>query len=156
MCSFVKADTCFSMTQGDDRDSSDEEWEEHIGRHARAFLGLDEPVREIPLDEGVGIGVMVRNALARADDVHMRAFEAAQASSDAAEVSTADTLHSGSQSQHEVSRLHRKFFFCLIFFATKLKEPIAERIKYSATTASQPRGKRKRSLSETVGVVHTT
>ena len=59
--------------QGDDCDSSDEEWEQHIGRHARAFLGLNEPVAEIALDEGVGMGTMVRNAFARADDIHLRA-----------------------------------------------------------------------------------
>jgi hypothetical protein len=61
------------VSQGDDCDSSDEEWEEHIGRHARAFLGLNEPVAEIALDEGVGVGTMVRNAFARADDIHMQA-----------------------------------------------------------------------------------
>ena len=61
------------MKQGDDHDSSDEEWETHIGIHRRAFLGLNEPVAEIPLDEGVGIGRMVRNAFARADDIHTRA-----------------------------------------------------------------------------------
>ena len=49
--------------QGDNWDSSDEEWEQHIGRNARAFLGLNEPVVEITLDEGVGLGLMVRNAL---------------------------------------------------------------------------------------------
>ena len=63
----------FSVRQGDNCDSSDEEWEEHVGRHARAFLGLNEPVAEIALDEGVGIGTMVRNAFVRADDIHMRA-----------------------------------------------------------------------------------
>ena len=61
------------MHQGDERDSSDEEWDEHIGNHGRAFFGLHEPVVEIALDEGVGIGMMVRNAFARADDIHMRA-----------------------------------------------------------------------------------
>jgi hypothetical protein len=61
------------LRQGDDRDSSDEEWEEHIGRNARAFLGLNEPVAEIELDEGVGLGTMVRNAFARAEDIHMQA-----------------------------------------------------------------------------------
>ena len=69
------------MNQGDDCDSSDEEWEEHIGRHARAFLGLNEPVAEIALDEGVGMGTMVRNAFARADDIHMQA-SLAECSSD--------------------------------------------------------------------------
>ena len=59
--------------QGDDSDSSDEEWDMHIGRHAQAFLGLNEPIVEIALDDGVGIGTMVRNAFARADDIHMRA-----------------------------------------------------------------------------------
>lgn len=43
------------VQQGDVCDSSDEEWEEHVGRHARAFLGLNEPVAEIALDEGGGI-----------------------------------------------------------------------------------------------------
>ena len=62
--------------QGDDHDSSDDEWDTHIGRHARAFLGLDEPVVEIALDDGVGIGVMVRDAFARADNIHMRASAA--------------------------------------------------------------------------------
>ena len=61
------------MHQGDERDSSDEEWDEHIGNHGRAFFGLHETVVEIALDEGVGIGMMVRNAFARADDIHMRA-----------------------------------------------------------------------------------
>ena len=61
------------VKQGDDYNSSDEEWDQHIGRHARAFLGLNEPVAEIALDEGVGIGMMVRNAFARADDIHIRA-----------------------------------------------------------------------------------
>ena len=62
-----------NVVQGDDHDSSDEEWDEHIGRHARAFLGLVEPVSEIALDEGVGIGMMVRNAFVRADNIHLRA-----------------------------------------------------------------------------------
>ena len=61
------------MKQGDAYDSSDEEWDQHIGLHARAFLGLNEPVSEIVLDEGVGIGRMVRNAFARADAIHMQA-----------------------------------------------------------------------------------
>ena len=61
------------VKQGDDYDSSDEEWDQQVGGHARAFLGLNEPVAEIPLDEGVGIGMMVRNAFARADDIHIRA-----------------------------------------------------------------------------------
>ena len=68
------------MEQGDDHDSSDEEWDSHIGRHARAFLGLNEPVAEIALDEGVGIGRMVRNAFARADDYHIRASTSASPS----------------------------------------------------------------------------
>ena len=69
--------TCLSLIvkQGDDHNSSDEEWDSHIGRHARAFLGLDEPVAEIALDEDVGIGRMVRNAFARADDIHSRASQ---------------------------------------------------------------------------------
>ena len=37
------------------------------------ILGLNEPVVEIPLDDGVGIGMMVRNAFAQADNIHMRA-----------------------------------------------------------------------------------
>lgn len=61
------------MILGDDWDSSDEEWEQHIGRNARAFLGLNEPVAEIALDEGVGLGLMVRNALTSADNIHERA-----------------------------------------------------------------------------------
>ena len=65
LISFVK--------QGDDCDSSDEEWDQHIGRNARAFLGHNEPVAEIALDEGVGMGTMVRNAFARADDIHVQA-----------------------------------------------------------------------------------
>lgn len=68
------------VTQGDEYDSSDEEWDTHIGRHARAFLGLDEPVAEIALDDGVGIGMMVRNAFARADEIHMRASTAKRSS----------------------------------------------------------------------------
>ena len=63
----------YAVIQGDEYDSSDEEWDRHIGDHARAFLGLHEPVAEIALDEGVGIGMMVRNAFARADDIHARA-----------------------------------------------------------------------------------
>ena len=59
--------------QGDECDSSDEEWDEHIGRNARAFIGLNEPIAEIALDDGVGIGTMVRNAFALADNIHMRA-----------------------------------------------------------------------------------
>ena len=59
--------------QGDEYDSSDEEWDTHIGGHARAFLGLNEPIAEIPMDDGVEIGAMVRNAFAHADDIHMRA-----------------------------------------------------------------------------------
>ena len=70
-----------SESQGDACDSSDEEWDQHVGRHARAFLGLNEPVAEIALDEGVGMGTMVRNAFARADDIHMRAAEASDPSS---------------------------------------------------------------------------
>ena len=68
------------MNQGDECDSSDEEWDQHIGTHARAFLGLHEPVDEIALDEGVGIGTMVRNAFAHADDIHMRASLAGSSS----------------------------------------------------------------------------
>ena len=68
------------MNQGDEYDSSDEEWDQHIGTHARAFLGLHEPIVEIALDEGVGIGTMVRNAFARADDIHMRATMAGSSS----------------------------------------------------------------------------
>jgi hypothetical protein len=61
------------VEQGDVCDSSDEEWDQHIGRNARAFMGLNEPVAEIALDEGVGMGTMVRNAFACADDIHMQA-----------------------------------------------------------------------------------
>jgi hypothetical protein len=64
------------VKQGDAYNSSDEEWDEHVGRHARAFLGLNEPVAEIALDEGVGLGMMVRNAFARADDIHMQVAQA--------------------------------------------------------------------------------
>ena len=70
-----------SFVQGDDHDSSDEEWDAHIGRHARAFLGLNEPVVEIALDDGVGIGMMVRNAFARADNIHARASTSGSSSS---------------------------------------------------------------------------
>ena len=59
------------MIQGDERGSFDEEWDKHIGNHGRAFLGLNEPVVEIALDEGVGIGMVVRNAFARADDIQL-------------------------------------------------------------------------------------
>ena len=79
------------VKQGDDYDSSDEEWDQHIGRHARAFLGLNEPVAEIALDEGVGIGPMVRNALARADDIHIRASVPGSLSNDDLDDSPADT-----------------------------------------------------------------
>ena len=61
------------IKQGDVCDSSDEEWDQHIGHHARAFLGLNEPIAEIALDEGVGMGQMVRNAFARADEIRMQA-----------------------------------------------------------------------------------
>ena len=44
-------------------------------------MGLNEPIAEIALDDGVGIGMMVRNAFAFADNVHMRATEAACPSS---------------------------------------------------------------------------
>jgi hypothetical protein len=63
-------------SQGDDHDSSDKEWDAHIRRHARGFFGLNEPVVEIALDDGVGIGMMVRNAFAWADNIHMRASAA--------------------------------------------------------------------------------
>ena len=66
--------------QGDDHGSSDSEWDAHIGRHARAFLGLDEPVVEIALDDGVGIGMMVRNAFAYADNMHMWASASGRSS----------------------------------------------------------------------------
>ena len=79
------------VKQGDDYDSSDEEWDQHIGRHARAFLGLNEPVAEIALDEGVGIGLMVRNALARADDIHIRASVPGSPSNDDPDDSPTDT-----------------------------------------------------------------
>lgn len=62
------------MNQDDDNDSFDEEGDQHIGRHARAFLGLNEPVAEIALDEGVGMGMMVRNVFARVDDIHVHVF----------------------------------------------------------------------------------
>lgn len=61
------------IKQGDVCDSSDEEWDQHIGHHARAFLGLNEPIAEIALDEGVGMGQMVRNAFARAYEIRMQA-----------------------------------------------------------------------------------
>jgi hypothetical protein len=75
--------------QGDEFDSSDEEWDQHIGHHARAFLGLHEPVVEIALDEDVGIGTMVRNAFARADDIHVRATAAESTSTGVREASPA-------------------------------------------------------------------
>ena len=78
------------VIQGDDCDSSDEEWDQHIGTHARAFLGLHEPVVEIALDEGVGIGTMVRNAFARADDIHTRASLAESTSTGDQEASSAN------------------------------------------------------------------
>ena len=78
------------MIQGDECDSSDEEWDQHIGSHARAFLGLHEPIAEIALDEGVGMGTMVRNAFARADDIHMRASLAASSSNGIPETPQAD------------------------------------------------------------------
>ena len=59
--------------QGDEFDSSDEEWDQHIGRHARAFLGLNEPIAKIALDDGIGIGMMVRIAFALVNNIHMRA-----------------------------------------------------------------------------------
>ena len=65
--------SCCGVIQGDDYDSSDAEWDAHIGGHARAFLGLNEPIAEIPLDDDVGMGTMVRNAFARADGIHQRA-----------------------------------------------------------------------------------
>lgn len=65
----------FFLPKGDDYDSSDDEWETHIGRNARAFLGLAEPVVEIPVDGGVGIARMVRDALQRVDDIHLAAMD---------------------------------------------------------------------------------
>jgi hypothetical protein len=59
--------------QGDGHDSLDEECDAHIGKHARAFLGLNEPVAAIALEDGVGIDMMVRNAFARADNIPTRA-----------------------------------------------------------------------------------
>jgi hypothetical protein len=72
----------YFVKQGDDYDSSDAEWDQQFGGHARAFLGLNEPVAEIPLDEGVRIGTMVRNAFARADDIHFRASQPDSVSDD--------------------------------------------------------------------------
>ena len=105
------------MGQGDDCDSSDEEWDEHIGRHARAFLGLNEPVAEIALDEGVEIGTMVRDAFVRADNIHMQASAAVdshnggsdslQADGAASEVEQRDRLpqyDSGDNGSHEQPR----------------------------------------------------
>ena len=80
----------YSRIQGDEHDSSDEEWDTHIGRHARAFLGLNEPVVEIALDDGVGIGMMVRNAFQRADDIHI---QAAVADSSSTGGSDAEPMH---------------------------------------------------------------
>lgn len=68
----------FLLQQGDDYDSSDNEWETHIGHNARAFLGLNEPIEEIPLDGGVGVARMVRDVLQRADDIHQAAMDAAE------------------------------------------------------------------------------
>ena len=76
--------------QGDDWDSSDEEWEQHTGRNARAFLGLNEPITEIALDEGVGLGLMVRNALTRADTIHERACGEEHPVMDDTEMSTSE------------------------------------------------------------------
>ena len=105
------------MGQGDDCDTSDEEWDEHIGRHARAFLGLNEPVAEIALDEGVEIGTMVRDAFVRADIIHMQASAAAdshnggsdnlQPDGAASEVERRDRLpqyDSGDNGSHEQPR----------------------------------------------------
>ena len=79
------------VEQGDDYDSSDAEWDQQFGGHARAFLGLNEPVAEIPLDEGVGIGTLVRNAFARADDIHERAAGPEGTSDEDADDSPEDT-----------------------------------------------------------------
>ena len=79
-CVKTRPNIVMLVEQGDVYDSSDEEWDEHIGRHTIAFLGLNEPVDEIALDEGVGIGRMVRNAFAHADDIHIRATGAATSS----------------------------------------------------------------------------
>lgn len=76
--------------QGDDHDSSNEEWDEHTGRHARAFMGLNEPIDEITLHGGIGIGMMLRNMFALADNIHMRAVVAASSSTAAAEGSARD------------------------------------------------------------------
>ena len=72
--------------QGDEWDSSDEEWDQHVGGHTRAFLGLNEPIVEIALDDGIGIGMMVRNAFALANNIHMRAAQATSPSTSVAEV----------------------------------------------------------------------
>ena len=67
--------------QGDEYDSSDEEWKAYGGENAHAFLGLEEPIQEIPLDGGLRIDWMVRNAFERADEIHCTAMEGADNSS---------------------------------------------------------------------------
>lgn len=97
------------MVQGDDYDSSDEEWEEHIGRHARAFLGLVEPVSEIALDEGVGVGMMVRNAFVHADTIHTRACGVASSSNGVSSESEVDPRSSrgGQPDGVNITNVHR-------------------------------------------------
>ena len=48
---------------------------------------MNEPIAEIALDDGVGIGTMVRNAFALADNMHMRAAVAASSTTAPADVS---------------------------------------------------------------------
>ena len=93
--------------QGDNWDSSDEEWEQHIGRNARAFLGLNEPVVEITLDEGVGLGLMVRNALTQADILHQRACAAANPLPDDVAASLAE--HNSDNDPHSSQEHTRSF-----------------------------------------------
>ena len=94
------------LNQGDECDSSDEEWDRHIGSHARAFLGLHEPIVEIALDEGVGIGTMVRNAFARADDIHMRATMARSPSNTPPYMSEEDHESSGGRQPDGVQNMN--------------------------------------------------
>ena len=80
--------------QGDEFDSSDEEWDTHIGRHGRAFLGLNEPIAEIPLDNGVGIGMMVRNAFAHADNIHSNIVQLEVGEADASQEGHSERMSS--------------------------------------------------------------
>ena len=62
---------------------------------------------EIQLDEGVGIGRMVRNAFARADDIHVQASMAGSEQHGDPHESTGDSAMGGAESVHTPNLLRR-------------------------------------------------